>query len=77
MLLTGPSRIYIAQSPWHFEGFRKIFLRNIGEGQKKVSQFELGALGTVPYGKSALGYCIAFIARLDKGLSEQPLAQNF
>ena len=35
MLLSGPSRIYIAQSPWHFEGFRKIFLRNIGEGQKK------------------------------------------
>ena len=35
MLLTGPSRIYIAQSPWHCGDFRKILLRNAGEGPKK------------------------------------------
>ena len=34
MLLTGPSRIYIAQSPWHFVDFGNIFLPNISEDQK-------------------------------------------
>ena len=76
MLLTGPSRIYIAQSPWQFGDFHKIFWPNIGEGQKKVVPFEHGALGTVPYGKSAPGYCITFIKKLDKDLSRQPLGQN-
>ena len=90
MLLTGPSRIYIAQSSWHFRDFCKLFKPYIGVGQKKVLSFEHegpgtvqkvlpfehGCPGTVPYGKSALGYCITFIKKLDECLIKQPLGQN-
>ena len=44
MLLIGPSWIYIAQSPWHFGDFRKIFLPNIGEGQKNFYHLSTGPL---------------------------------
>ena len=52
MLLSG--QIYIALDPWHFGDFRNISLPNIGEDQKKVLRFQLGALaGTAScYGKS-------------------------
>ena len=63
-----PGRIYIAWGPWYFENFRKMFLPNIGKEQKKVLPFERGPSGTVPYGKSASGYFITFIKRLDVGL---------
>ena len=42
MLLPG--RIYFALSPWHFGGFRNIFLRNIGEDQKNSYDFSSGPL---------------------------------
>ena len=32
---------------------------------KKVLPFKSGAPGTAPYGKSAPGFCITFIKRLD------------
>ena len=76
MLWTGPSRIYIAQSTWHFGDFWKIFWPNIGEGQKKVLPFEHGAPGTVSYGKSVPSYCITLTERLDEGLILQLLGQN-
>ena len=50
MLLIG--RIYIALGHRLFGDFRKIFLPNIGENQKKASTSERGAVGTLPYGKS-------------------------
>ena len=37
MLLPG--RIYFGLGPWHFGDFRKIFLPNIGEDQKKSYDF--------------------------------------
>ena len=76
MILTGPSQIYIAQSPRHFKDFRKIILPNINEGQKKVLPFKHGAPGTLPYGKSAPGYCIMFTKNLHMGLRLQLLGQN-
>ena len=66
MLLIGTD--YIASGRWYFGNFHKIFLPNIGEDQKKVSPSESGAPGTMPYGKSAPGYCIMFIKRLHEGL---------
>ena len=35
---------------------------------KKVLPSERGATGTLPYGKSGLGYCITFIKKLDEDL---------
>ena len=63
MLLIGP--VCIAQDPWHFEDFCNIFLPNVGERPNKVLPSELGASGTVPYGKSGPGYSITSIKRLD------------
>ena len=37
-----PGRIFIALGPWHFEDFRKIFLPNIGEDQKKSHHLSAG-----------------------------------
>ena len=42
MLLPG--RIYFVLGPWHFGDFRKIFLPNIGEDQKKSYDFSSGSL---------------------------------
>ena len=58
MLLPGP-HLHFA-SPWQFGGFCDIFLPNIGKVQKKVLPSEHEVLGTLPYGKSGLGYCIMF-----------------
>ena len=45
-----PGRIYIALGPWHFVDFRNIFLRNIGEDQKKSYDFSSRPLaGTASY----------------------------
>ena len=66
MLLTGPD--YITWDLWYFGDFRKIFLLNIDEDQKKVLPSEHDAPGTLLYGKSAPGYCITFIKRLNEGL---------
>ena len=63
-----PSRIYIARGPWHFEDFLNILLPNIGEDQKNVLAFELGAPGTVPYGKAGPPFWMTFIKRLNEGL---------
>ena len=30
-----PGRIYIVRGPWYFGNYRNIFLKNIGEDQKK------------------------------------------
>ena len=65
-----------AQSPWHFGDFRNILLPNLGEDQKrKALPFERGAPGTLPFGKSGIGYCITFIKILDKGLMLQLLGK--
>ena len=62
-------RIHVAWGPWHFRDFSKTFLPNIGEDQeKKVLPSESGATDTVPYGKSAPGYCITFIKRSAENL---------
>ena len=42
MLLPG--RIYFGVGPWHVGDFRNIFLPNIGEDQKKSSDFSSGPL---------------------------------
>ena len=42
----------------------------------KKALSEGAASGTVPYVKSAPGYCITFIERLDEGLSKQLLEQK-
>ena len=49
-----PGRIYITLGPWNFGDFRNIFLRNIGEDQKKSYDFSSVLLfGTASYcGKS-------------------------
>ena len=43
---------------------------------KKKVLSERGIPGTVPYVKSVPGYCIAFLKRLDEGLSYQLLGQK-
>ena len=49
-----PRRIYIALGPWYFGDFRKVFLPNVVEDQKKSYDFRSGPLaGTASYdGKS-------------------------
>ena len=42
MQLTGPIRIFIAQSSWHFGDFRNIFMPNIGEGQNESYHLSTG-----------------------------------
>ena len=44
------------------------FLPSIVEDEKKVLPFDRGAPGTVPYGKSGLGYCIMFLKKLNEDL---------
>ena len=63
-------RISIAWGPWHFGDFRKIFLPNIDEDQKKVSPCWAGHLAAIVpyYGKSGPNYCITVIKSLDEGL---------
>ena len=59
--------------PRHFRDFREIFLPNVGEGQKKSYHLSARPLALLPYGKSAPGYCIAFMKRLDEGLKRNLL----
>ena len=66
MLLLGQDLHCV--SPWQFRDFYDIFLPNTGKGQKNVLPSEHGAPGTLPYGKSSPGFCIAFIKKLDEGL---------
>ena len=51
--IKNPGYVYA----WHFGDFRKIFLPNIGEDQKKSCDYSVGPLaGTAPYyGKSNPG----------------------
>ena len=63
-----PDRIYIALSRWHFEDFRNIFLPNINEDQIEILPPEYRAPGSVPYGKSGPGNCIACTKKLNESL---------
>ena len=55
---------------WYFGDFRKIFLPNIDEDQKKSHHLGAGPLAVIVpyYGKSGSNYCITFIKSLDVGL---------
>ena len=48
------------------------FLRHLSalyrQRPKKVLATERGALGTLPYGKYGVGFCITLIKKLDKNL---------
>ena len=63
--MVTPINHVIARGPWYLGNFRNI-LPNIGEDQKKALPSELGAPGTVPYGKS--GPIVTFIKIFDVGL---------
>ena len=65
-----PSRIYIAQGPWHLGDFCNIFLPNINEDQKKSYYDTIWGQGpgSEPYGKYGAGCCIKFIKSLNEGL---------
>ena len=64
----SPGTDFRCAGPQALGKFRNIFLPSIGKDRRKVLPLEGGAPRNVPYGKTAPGYYLTFMKRLNEFL---------